>query len=170
MAGEYRTDGSAAFDIYAGNTARPLPKPKRLPDVPSLQKAAAAPKIRFRLSPLTLFGTVICLLMLFLVVFCYVRIYETRSEIGELQDSKAALESEQAALQAQYDDAIDLKQIERRARALGMHEPREEQIVHIETKTADVSEVYVKPEEPNLFARAYNALCGAIREALEYFS
>lgn len=170
MAQEYRTDGSAAFDIYAGNAARPLPKPKRLPDVPSRNQAAAVPKLRFRLSPLTLLGTLVCLGMLFLVVFCYVRIYETRSEIGELQESKAMLEAEQETLKTQYEAAIDLEQIERRARALGMHEPHDGQIVRIQTEAADVSEVYVKPEKPNLFVRTYHALYGAIREALEYFT
>ena len=169
MAREYRTDGSAAFDIYAGNTARPLPKPKRLPDVPSRRKTAAAPKFRFRLSPLTLLGAAVCLGMLFLVVFCYVRIYETHSEISVLQENKTALESEQETLREQYEAAIDLNQIERRARALGMHEPHEGQIVRIQTEAADVSEVYVKPEKQNLFVRTYNALYGAIREALEYF-
>lgn len=87
-----------------------------------LRGASPARHVRARLgiSPLTALGAAAAVLMLALVVFSYIRLYEARSDVGKLQTQLSTLEEQQARLQSQYDNALDLEQIEKRAKELGM--------------------------------------------------
>ena len=120
---QYRTDGSAAVDVYAAreNTARSLSKkPKRLPDVPAREKPAQRPRAAISLTAVV--GAAAALFLLFLVVFSYVRLYELKSEVGELKQTVVKLNEQSDALRSEYEAKLDLQQVERRARELGLHE------------------------------------------------
>ena len=56
-------------------------------------------------------------------------LYEARSDVGKLQTQLSTLEEQQARLQSQYDNALDLEQIEKRAKELGMRQPGSSQII-----------------------------------------
>lgn len=120
MADPYRSNGSAAYDVRRRNTAQPLERPERLPDAPARRKPARHVRARLGISPLTALGAAAAVLMLALVVFSYIRLYEARSDVGKLQTQLSTLEEQQARLQSQYDNALDLEQIEKRAKELGM--------------------------------------------------
>ena len=144
---QYRTDGSAAVDVYAAreNTARSLSKkPKRLPDVPAREKPAQRPRAAISLTAVV--GAAAALFLLFLVVFSYVRLYELKSEVGELQ------------------------QVERRARELGLHEASPLQKIYVEVAPADTTEVYTPPAERNVFERVYDAFRYVLSDLKAYFS
>ena len=123
MADPYRSNGSAAYDVRRRNTAQPLEQPERLPDAPARRKPARHVRARLGISPLTALGAAAAVLMLALVVFSYIRLYEARSDVGKLQTQLSTLEEQQARLQSQYDNALDLEQIEKRAKELGMRQP-----------------------------------------------
>mgnify|MGYP001538886533 CR=1 FL=1 len=147
MADPYRSNGSAAYDVRRRNTAQPLEQPERLPDAPARRKPARHVRARLGISPLTALGAAAAVLMLALVVFSYIRLYEARSDVGKLQTQLSTLEEQQARLQSQYDNALDLEQIEKRAKELGMRQP-----------------------EKNVFVRVIDAFRSAFTDAINYFS
>ena len=170
MADPYRSNGSAAYDVRRRNTAQPLERPERLPDAPARRKSARHVRARLGISPLTALGAAAAVLMLALVVFSYIRLYEARSDVGKLQTQLSTLEEQQARLQSQYDNALDLEQIEKRAKELGMRQPGSSQIIYVQVDPDDTTEVYAAPAEKNVFARVIDAFRSAFTDAINYFS
>ena len=108
--------------------------------------------------------------MLFLVVFSYVRLYEAKSQVGELETQLADLNEERARLQSQYEGALDLEKIEKRAKELNMRKPGPSQIVYVQVQSDDAAEVYTAPKEQNIFQRAFESFRSVFTDAVEYFS
>lgn len=169
MAEQYRTNGSAALNIFTQeSTARPLERPQRLPDVPAQEKPKE--KLRLVVSPFTIAGGAVALLMLLLVVFSFVRMFEEQSRVSALQDTRAALTQEQERLTATYEQSLDLKQVEQRARQLGMREVQPSQIREIEIAAGDTTQVFDALEERNIFEQVFDAFRNLFHDVLEYFS
>ena len=164
MADPYRSNGSAAYDVRRRNTAQPLEQPERLPDAPARRKPARHVRARLGISPLTALGAAAAVLMLALVVFSYIRLYEAQ------QTQLSTLEEQQARLQSQYDNALDLEQIEKRAKELGMRQPGSSQIIYVQVDADDTTEVYAAPAEKNVFVRVIDAFRSAFTDAINYFS
>lgn len=165
----YRSNGSAAYDIRA-NTARPVERPERLPDAPQRTKPVRRVKTKLAIAPFTVLGTAIAVVMLFLVVFSYVRLYEAQSQVSELKDQKTELTTQQQRLRSQYENSLDLSAIEMRAKELGMRQPLASQIVYVEVAAGDTVQLDTAPEERNLLERVYDAFYGVISDVVEYFS
>ena len=108
--------------------------------------------------------------MLFLVVFSYVRLYEAKSQVGELETQLADLNEEQARLQSKYEGALDLEAVEQRAKELNMRKPGPSQIVYIQVGSEDTAEVYTAAKSENFFQRAFSAFKNIFTDALEYFT
>ena len=169
MAELYRTNGSAALNIYTQeSTARPLERPQRLPDAPARKQQKE--KLRLTVSPFTILGGAVAILMLLLVVFSYVRMFEEKSEVSAMQETRTALTQEQERLTATYEQSLDLKEVEQRARQLGMREPLPSQIREIEIAAGDTTQVFDAPEERNIFEQVFDAFRSLFRDAMEYFS
>ena len=166
---EYRSNGSAAYDIHA-NTARPAEQPERLPDAPQRTKPVRRVKTKLAIAPFTVLGTAIAVVMLFLVVFSYVRLYEAQSEVSELKSQKTELTTQEQRLRSQYENSLDLPAIETRAKELGMRQPLASQIVYVEVEAGDTVQLDTAPEERNLLERVYDAFRGVISDVVEYFS
>lgn len=170
MAEQYRTNGSAAYNIFTTqeSTARPLEHPKRLPDAPARKKPKE--KLKLAVSPFTVLGGAVAIIMLLLVVFSYVRMYEEQSKISAMQEARAALTQEQERLTATYEQSLDLRQVEQRARQLGMREALPSQIREIEIAAGDTTQIFDAPEERNIFEQVFDAFRSVFRDAVEYFS
>ena len=166
---EYRSNGSAASDIHA-NTARPVERPERLPDAPQRTKPVRRVKTKLAIAPFTVLGTAIAVVMLFLVVFSYVRLYEAQSEVSDLKDQQTELATQEQRLRSQYENSLDLPAIEARAKELGMRQPLASQIVYVEVAAGDTVQIAAAPEERNLIERIYDAFHGVISDVVEYFS
>ena len=171
---EYRTNGSAAYDIYAGgamrNTALPKERPERLPDAPARRQPVRKTRAKPAFSPFALLGGAMVCVMLFLVVFSYVRLYEAQSAVSDLKETKTLLTEEQQRLRSQYENSLDLEAIEARALELGMRQPLPSQIVYVEVAAGDSVELGEVQEERNLFEQIYDAFYGVISDVVEYFS
>lgn len=165
----YRSNGAAAYDIHA-NTAQPIERPERLPEAPERARPARRVKTKLAIAPFTILGTAIAVVMLFLVVFSYVRLYEAQSQVSDLKDQKAELTTQEQRLRSQYENALDLSAIERRAKELGMRQPLASQIVYVEVASGDTVQLDTAPEERNLIERVYDAFYGVISDVVEYFS
>ncbi len=169
VAEQFRMNGSAALSIYTQESAaRPLERPRKLPDAPA--QTQPKEKLRLVVSPFTIVGGVAAILMLLLVVFSFVRMFEEQGKVSALQDTRAALTQEQERLTATYEQSLDLKQIEQRARQLGMREVRPSQIREIEIAAGDTTRVFDAPEERNIFEQVFDAFQSLFRDMVEYFS
>lgn len=171
MAEKYRSNGSAVYDIYWNreSTARPLERPARLPEEPHPKPAGKARR-RSAISPITVLSAATALCMLFLVVFSYMRMFEAKSELSELEQTREELTQENERLQSEYENSLDMEQIEQRARALGMQQALPSQLHTIDIPEGDTTEVYAEEEEGNLFERAFESYRSVISDAAEYFS
>lgn len=164
---QYRTDGVAAYDIYADSTARQLVRKTLLPEEPH-RAAKALPKRRFR--ALRLLAIVLTLGLLLLSVFSFVSLYEAQSATAELKDTYAALAEEEKALTALYEQSIDLDKIAARAAELGLHPATADEIVTVRVPGGDTTEVFDQPEETGVFAQIGEIFRGVFRNVAEYFS
>ena len=167
---KYRSSGSAAIDIFAvkNNTAQPLEKPEHLPEAP----AAPAKKVKYKLaiSPFAVIGTAVAVVLLLLVIFSYVSMFEVQNEIGSLKSAQNEFSVQQEKLRSDYESSIDLSVIEERALALGMHQATSDQIHYVQIGEGDTTQVYSAPEDRNIFEQIYDAFYGVFSDVGEYFS
>ncbi len=170
VAKEYRMNGSAAYEVSVTreSTAQPLRKPKRLPDAKVYYPPVKKEKARLKIAPLTILGTVTVAVLLFLAVFNYARLYEAKTAAAELEETYAELLAEQNALRGQYESALDLGQIEERAREMGMSEPQSHQIVYVQIP--DGADQMPVEEESNPVSQAFASFTATVEGAMEYFS
>ena len=170
MEDKFRVNGSAAYDIHSvhDNTARPLHRPEQFPEAP----IAPVKKVKYKLSisPFAVFGTALALMMIFLVIFSYVSMFEARNEISELKNQRTDLVIQQEKLRSDYESSIDLSAIEELALALGMNKPSNDQIRYIQIGDGDTTQVFSAPEERNIIEQIYDAFCGVFSDVAEYFS
>ena len=166
---KYRSNGSAAYDIRT-NTAQPAQRPDRLPEAPQRVKPARKVKTKLAIAPFTVLGTAVVVVMLFLVVFSYVRLYEVQSRVSDLKTQKTELTTQEQRLRSQYENSLDLPAIETRAKELGMRQPLASQIVYVEVAAGDTVEIAAAPQERNLIEQVYDAFYGVISDVVEYFS
>ncbi len=172
MAKNYRTNGSAAYDVHAvrSNTARPLQKPQRLPDAPAKEAPRRAERAKLIVSPVAVLGTIAVAALLLVALFSYIGLYEAQSEAADLAEQLSELQEEQAFLQSKYEQSIDMQFIEQRAKELGLRQPVASQTVYLSVAPLDGAEVFLEPKQRNFFEKIYDALAGAFSDALEYFS
>lgn len=166
---KYRSNGSAAYDIRT-NTAQPAQRPDRLPEAPQRVKPARKVKTKLAIAPFTVLGTAVVVVMLFLVVFSYVRLYEVQSRVSDLKTQKTELTTQEQRLRSHYENSLDLPAIETRAKELGMRQPLASQIVYVEVAAGDTVEIAAAPQERNLIEQVYDAFYGVISDVVEYFS
>lgn len=167
---QYRTNGAAAYDVFADSTARQLVRRTLLPEEPrrKTKKAKALPQRRVSLLRVT--GVALTLGLLLLSVFSFVSLYEAQSRTAELEDTYAALAEEQKELTALYEQGIDLDRIAARAEKLGLHRATGDEIVTVHVPGGDSTEVFEQAEEPGFFAQIGEIFRGVFRNVAEYFS
>lgn len=166
----YRNYGSAAVDLYSvrNSTVRPLELPENLPHAPA--EKAKIVKFRLKISPFAVVGTMLCVVLLLLVVFSYVSLFEVRNEIGDLESAKSDLLTDREKLRSEYESSIDLSVIEERALALGMTQASGDNIRYVQIGSGDSTEVFSAPKERNILEQIYDAFYGVFRSVGEYFS
>ena len=165
----YPTEGSSAVQSRE-STARPLKRSEGLPEEPLHHSPVRRVKTRLHISPFALLGSAAAMVMLFLVIFSYMRLYEAQSTVSGLKQEITELEQQRERLSARFENALNLEEVEARARKLGLREPLPSQIVYVEVAAGDTTEVFQAPEEGNIFRRVYEAIAGTISDAVEYFS
>lgn len=170
VAKEYRMNGSAAYEVSVTreSTAQPLRKPKRLPDAKVYYPPVKKEKVKLKVAPLTILGTATVAVLLFFVIFNYARLYEAKMAAAELEETYAGLLAEQNALTGQYESALDLGEIEERAREMGMSEPQSNQIVYVQIPDGAVETP--TEEETDPISQVFASFTATVESAMEYFS
>ena len=162
----YQFNGSAAYDIRG--TAVPKPQPAQLPEEKPVHHAKPAPKARPAIAPLAVLGIVVAAVLLLMVVYSYVQLYEATDRAGELSKQLASTQAETAKLRSTYESRIDLAAIEARARELGMTQPSLRQTVYLNIAGADHAEV-LQVDDRSYMEKALDAVTGSFRGVVEYF-
>ena len=163
---DYNFNGSAAYD-YRSN-AVPKPRPAVLPEEKPVQHTKKLPKAKPVIAPLAVLGIVAAALLLLMVVYSYVQLYETKGRVDELSSQLTEARANTAKLRSTYESRIDLAAIEARAKELGMTLPSSRQTVYLNVAGADHAEV-LQVDERSYFEKAWDALTGSFHGMLEYF-
>lgn len=166
----YYANGSAAYDLYS-NTARPLEQPRELPE--EREERASRKKVKVKgktaIAPFAVIGAAISLVLLVMVLYSYVQLYEASSRVGELNDQLTELRVENGKISSNYESAIDLTMIEHEAKELGMKMPSSNQEVYLNISNTDRGEV-IAVESSNIFTQTWGAIKDSFTGIVEYFT
>ena len=168
----YSVNGTAAYQPSYGtpgreSTARPLPRQKPEPQRRPARRPQKVVREKMAVAPFAVLGVALVLGMLVLVLFGYVQIYESGSQVSDLQDRLAELKEENHKLQSEFDNAVDLQQVEKRAMELGMQQPSAKQSVSVEVPVEDVTVISGQTHD-NPLETAARAVYETARDLMEY--
>lgn len=161
----YFENGSAAYDIFS-TAAQPLELPEEKKEPSRKQKTKV--KAKLAIAPFTLVGVLVAVVLLTMVIYSYVQLYEASSRVGELTEELTAIQTENGKLRSGYESGIDLTTIELEAKQLGMKMPSSNQEVYLNISNTDRGEV-IAVENENIFARTWEAVTESFTGILEYF-
>lgn len=170
--------GSSAYELdwadrerqlrHAGEAQRYQEQPKRREKA----KVHAAPRVQVReaqhVSMVSVLGISAVLLLSLMVLGSYINLTMISAETVHLQDKLEALETENVALTAEYQQMFDLTTVKGVARAAGMDKPSSSQVCYIDMTGGDSAIIY-QQEEPGIVARALDAVRAYADTMLEYF-
>lgn len=171
----YSTNGAAAYDIYSmpgyesSSAARKLPQPYELPEERPAHIREKKVKARLAVTPFTIIGVAAVAMLLLMVVYGYVRLYEAKSVSGELDNTLSAATEENTRLQAEYDGLVDYDMIDAYALAHGMQQPTSAQTVYVSVQKADVAQIE-NTKEPGIFSKAWSAFRESFTGLMEYIA
>ena len=171
----YGTNGAAAYDVYSGNQSyerydgNAVRRPQRqgLPEERPVPRRQERVKVKTAVAPFTLFGMAAAVLMLILVVFGYVQLFEATTEVGELQTQLTELTAQQTLLESRYESRIDLKLVQERAEKLGMSAPREDQIIYVSLAGTDRAEIF-EEEKTSIVSEIIQAVEESVSNLIAY--
>ena len=167
----YGTNGAAAYDVYSGNRSyerydgNAVRRPQRqgLPEERPVPRRQERVKVKTAVAPFTLFGMAAVVLMLILVVFGYVQLFEATAQVGELQSQLTELTAQQTLLESR----IDLKLVQERAEKLGMSAPREDQIIYVSLAGTDRAEIF-EEEKTSIVTEIIQAVEESVSNLIAY--
>ena len=139
----YRTNGAAAYDVRAYETALPKRKPARLPEERQAPAKVRQKVVRARLPvmPGMVLGFLAISVMVALVIFTQADLYEATSQASALTTQLEEVAHDNEMLQTEYESKIDMDAIEKRAMELGMVQPTANQTVYLDLTGTDRGEV-----------------------------
>lgn len=133
-------NGAAAYDLYGQESAARRPERDRLPQ--DRPQARPQTKTRPQSALLTAVELAAAAVVLILVIFSQMKLYEVTSQVNTLQTELSSLQEQQALLRSEYDSSVDLAAIEDVAmNQLGMSRPVAGQTVYVNLSGMDRAEV-----------------------------
>ncbi len=163
----YTVNGSAA--VEPAYIPEPRRRTKQKPVNRRKPAADSSRRQKMVVAPFGVAGVIVAMAMLVLVIFGYAQVYQSASQVGELEDELATLTEENGKLNNEYNSSIDLKRIEERARELGMQQPSEKQIIALQVSAEDTV-VVAQKSSSNPFVAAWEAIVETAQGLLEYLS
>ena len=172
----YSANGAAAYDVYSGayaynerydGSALRRPERQHLPEERPVPRRQERVKVKTAVAPFTLFGMAAAALMLVLVIFGYVQLFEATTRVGELQSQLNELTAQQTLLESKYESKIDLKVVQQRAEELGMSAPRDDQVIYVSLSGSDRAEIY-EEEKTNILGEIIGAVEESISDLIAY--
>ncbi len=119
-------------------------------------------------SPLAVLSVAAIMGLALLVLMSYVQLTMLSADTVKLQSQLEELESENAALTAQYQRMFDMASVKEAAEAAGMSKPSSTQMSQLDLSAGDSAVAY-RQKEPGLFSRILSSLHGGVYAVVEYF-
>ena len=171
-------DGSLARDLDWAVRERELrhageaPRHQEQEQVRQQPKVHAAPKVlvreRQQVSLFSLLGFAAVAGLAVLVLMSYILLTALASDTVALKKQLSTLETEHAALTAQYEQMFDLTTVREAAEAAGMTKPSTSQICYLDMAGGDTAIVY-QQEEPSVLSSVLTSLNHGVYAVVEYF-
>ena len=173
---ERAVDGSLARDLDWAVRERELrhagEAPRHQEQVRQQPKVHAAPKVlvreRQQVSLFSLLGFAAVAGLAVLVLMSYIQLTALASDTVALKKQLSTLETEHAALTAQYEQMFDLTTVREAAEAAGMTKPSTSQICYLDMAGGDTAIVY-QQEEPSVLSSVLTSLNHGVYAVVEYF-
>ena len=167
------TDGSLAYDLDALVRERALeeagrPEPQRAPEPAARPQRRPAARPAARLSPLTLAGAAVVMVMTVVLLLGYVQLTKISANVTEMKNEISALQEEHISLLTAYERTFDMTTIKETAEAAGMKKPSSGQIEYVELPSSNRTVVYQAEKSPMLES-VVNGLKKAADAVAEYF-
>ena len=106
--------------------------------------------------------------MMVLVLLSYVQLTVLAADTVALKNQLNTLQTDHAALSAEYEQMFDLATVREAAEAAGMSKPSTSQICYLDLTGGDSAVVYQK-EDPSVLSRALTSLNHGVYAVVEYF-
>ena len=134
------------------------------------QRARAKATVRpvQKVSPMAVLGFTGVAMLLVAVLMCYVQINAISTRIVDMKKEISALEVDQVALQAKYEQAFDLTRVKEEAQSYGMSQPSESQVYYIALPGQDQVVAY-GGQEVGLLSSVLSFLSQRFYAVVEYF-
>ena len=162
--GKQAVNGSLAYDLDYAVRERALRHAGEAPKAREKAKVYEAPRVLLRarqvVSPLAVLSVAAIMGLALLVLMSYVQLTMLSADTVKLQSQLEELESENAALTAQYQRMFDMASVKEAAEAAGMSK--------LDLSAGDSAVAY-RQKEPGLFSRILSSLHGGVYAVVEYF-
>lgn len=170
--GKQAVNGSLAHDLDYAVRERALRHAGEAPKAREKAKVYEAPRVLLRarqvVSPLAVLSVAAIMGLALLVLMSYVQLTMLSADTVKLQSQLEELESENAALTAQYQRMFDMASVKEAAEAAGMSKPSSTQMSRLDLSAGDSAVAY-RQKEPGLFSRIIASLHGGVCAVVEYF-
>ncbi len=170
--GKQAVNGSLAYDLDYAVRERALRHAGEAPKAREKAKVYEAPRVLLRarqvVSPLAVLSVAAIMGLALLVLMSYVQLTMLSADTVKLQSQLEELESENAALTAQYQRMFDMASVKEAAEAAGMSKPSSTQMSRLDLSAGDSAVAY-RQKEPGLFSRILSSLHGGVYAVVEYF-
>ena len=170
--GKQAVNGSLAYDLDYAVRERALRHAGEAPKAREKAKVYEAPRVLLRarqvVSPLAVLSVAAIMGLSLLVLMSYVQLTMLSADTVKLQSQLEELESENAALTAQYQRMFDMASVKEAAEAAGMSKPSSTQMSQLDLSAGDSAVAY-RQKEPGLFSRILSSLHGGVYAVVEYF-
>ena len=129
------------FCYVDGSTARKVQRqPQKKASATPVQKQRRAKRKVIAVDPVAACGVLVAMVMLVMMLAGFVQYNVCREQTRLMQDYVTSLQLENAQLQQNYDDGIDLDYVEEVADALGMVPMENAQQIHIDVQLPQQSD------------------------------
>ena len=170
--GKQAVNGSLAYDLDYAVRERALRHAGEAPKAREKAKVYEAPRVLLRarqvVSPLAVLSVAAIMGLALLVLMSYVQLTMLSADTVKLQSQLEELESENAALTAQYQRMFDMASVKEAAEAAGMSKPSSTQMSQLDLSAGDSAVAY-RQKEPGPFSRILSSLHGGVYAVVEYF-
>ena len=174
----YSVDGSLARDLDWAVRERELrhageaPRHEERAVVREQPREQTKTRVRVRerqqVSVASVVGFAAVIGMMLVMLMSYIQLTVLAADTVALKSQLETLQSEHAALSAEYEQMFDLATVREAAEAAGMAKPTAGQICYLDLSEGDSAVVYQK-EDPSILTRALTSLNHGVYAVVEYF-
>ena len=172
---EYRSTGNVAYaPEFGGNTVRGVPKRERVsqPKPRTKERSLTRTKVQVReagqVAPLAVAGFLLVGVLAALLLLCYTQYTMITDEVVSLRRELSALETEHAALSAEYEQVFDMERIQSMVGG-SMVRPSASQIEYIDLSEPDSVELYNRSSGTSGIVGVLNGIGTMVSDLVEYF-